>query len=267
MCRPASPSRSARRSCRARPHAARTAYPPLPPPRMTRSTSVSATGVLLSCSHRDRRRSPPGLCLNPSWHSRSPRREPVSRRRRCPPASQGWRADGTRGRTLGRVSPRPPVVVRRAGHVDVYPLDALGNELAQEHARRRSIPALRSRRRWRCRRPWSPALAAGSRAAASATCRSPTRSPAATTRARSAVGAHHPGGTLPSATRWPPVSVRGLDQEVGGVLARPHDRVGQDQPALGVGVEHLDASCRRTWSARRPAGTPSRTSMFSAIGR
>ena len=31
-------------------------------------------------------------------------------------------------------------------------------------------------------------------------------------------------------------------QVVGVVLGRPHDRVGQDQPALGVGVEHLDGA-------------------------
>ena len=57
-----------------------------------------------------------------------------------------------------------------------------------------------------------------------------------------------------------------LDQVVGGVLGRPDDRVGQDQPALGVGVEHLDglAAVHPQHVAGPVGGAPD--GMFSAIG-
>ena len=72
--------------------------------RVSTAAAAQDDEVDVGLSHRgspqlfspDRRRSPSDLCLNPSWHSRSPRCEPVNRRRRCPPASQGWRATGPR---------------------------------------------------------------------------------------------------------------------------------------------------------------------------
>ena len=54
------------------------------------------------------------------------------------------------------------------------------------------------------------------------------------------VAAHHAGGARAERDRLRAGQRRRLDQVVGLVLAGPHDRVGQDQPALGVGVEHLD---------------------------
>ena len=38
-----------------------------------------------------------------------------------------------------------------------------------------------------------------------------------------------------------------VDEDVGAVLRGAHEGVGEDQPALGVGVEHLDGACRRSW--------------------
>ena len=54
------------------------------------------------------------------------------------------------------------------------------------------------------------------------------------------VAAHHPGRAGAQRDGLRAGQRRRLDQVVGLVLAGPHDRVGQDQPALGVGVEHLD---------------------------
>ena len=80
-------------------------------------------------------------------------------------------------------------------------------------------------------------------------------------------GAHHAGDPLAQRDHLAAGQRRGLEQVVGAVLAGPRDRVGQDHPALGVGVEHLDplAVVHGDHVARPVRRCPD--GMFSAIGR
>ena len=69
--------------------------------------------------------------------------------------------------------------------------------------------------------------------------RHPARAPAARRRCRTA-----PTLTWPSATTMAPVRVAASTRWVQPRLARVGEGVGQDQPAFGVGVEHLDGLAR-----------------------
>lgn len=115
-------------------------------------------------------------------------------------------ADRHAGGALGRIPPRPAGVVGRAGHVDVRPAHAVGDELAQEHPAT-SMPAKR------CPLMFDRSATVDFRSSLSSSGSgigqpfSPTRCEIAATRSRNSSLPITPGIRLPSATVCAPVSV------------------------------------------------------------
>ena len=71
---------------------------------------------------------------------------------------------------------------------------------------------------------------------------------------------------LPSATSWAPVSVATSMMTSGASSVGPGQGVAQDEPALGVGVEHLDGLAAVRRRRRRTGRDAEPDGMFSAMG-
>src|SRR4051812_22067599 len=168
------------------------------------------------------------------------------------------RADRNAGAALGRVAVRLALVEAWPGDVEVGPLDAVRDEVLEEQPRRqhpavaladvgdvgdlgveRLAQLLGQRHR--------PGLLAGS-------CRGrDDLRPQVVVVAHDGVDVSAEGDELCTGER------RDVDDVVGVLLARADHRVGQDQPAFGVGVEHLDRlAAAHGENVRRADGLPAR---------
>src|SRR5581483_6020046 len=101
------------------------AYPPLPPPRMTMSASCRSATVRSPRVARHRAALGALLLFHRSLGGYT--------RATLQPFDEG--SDRDTGAAFGRVVVDLALVVRRAGHVEVRPRDAVGDELLEEQAR------------------------------------------------------------------------------------------------------------------------------------
>ena len=169
-------------------------------------------------------------------------------RRRCRTSAAGasngagqldQRAHAEAGAALRRGSRRRRSRERGPGDVEVHPRHAVDELLQEQPGGERA--AVAAGRCSSCRRPPTRAACGTRRAAGAAT---PARRRGRRRRAPASTHASSlpmsPAILSPSATMHAPVSVARSIDRGRLVLRRERERVGQDEPTLGVGVEHLD---------------------------